>query len=104
MGLYGEPSGSINMQKALLCLDFLHEMLYALRFCETGGIFGYIDTPDEKLTISFMCDLPSEFLFEIEAFAENFQKVMASGGFAVRIIQEDPSIRLVLREGGKRDE
>lgn len=97
---YGDLAGTLPLPKAILCLDFFRDLFLALRNCESGSIFVYADAPDEKLTISFLCDLPSEFIKILEAFSESKRHMLSQNGFALHAVSEDPSLRLVLRKEG----
>ncbi|MGI5879846.1 MAG: hypothetical protein ACOX6L_04520 [Syntrophomonadaceae bacterium] len=95
---YGEFTGKLPLPKAILCLNFLHDLFFALRDCASGTIFVHADTPDEKLTISFLCDLPPEFFKILEAFSESKRPILYKNGFNLHVVSEDPSLRLVLRK------
>lgn len=96
--LYGEPVGTIRLHSAVLYLDFFRDLLSSLRKCETGSIFGYASTSQGSLTISLLSDLPPVILAKLEAFAENKQQELAAGGITLRLIQEEPCLRMVLSE------
>jgi len=100
---YGEFTGTLPLPKAILCLDFLRDLFFALRDCESGSIFVHADAPDEKLTISFLCDLPPEYIEILKAFSESKRQMLFKNGFSLHIVFEEPSLRLVLRKGGACD-
>ncbi|MCM1566398.1 MAG: hypothetical protein NC238_10700 [Dehalobacter sp.] len=100
---YGHFTGTLPLPNAILCLDFLRDLFFALRDCESGSIFVHADAPDEKLTISFLCDLPPEFIVILEAFSESKRPMLSKNGFNLHVIPEDPSLRLVLRKEGEFD-
>jgi hypothetical protein len=101
--IYGDLNGTLPLPKAILCLDFFRDLFLGLHHCEFGSIFVHVDGPDEKLTISFLCDLPSEFTKILEVFCESKQKILSQNGFTLRAVSEDPSLRLVLQKEEEYD-
>lgn len=95
---YGEFAGTLPLPTAILYLDFLRDFFFALRDCESGSIFVYTDTPDEKPTVSFLCDLPPKFIEILEAFSESKRPMLSKNGFHLHVVPEDPSLRLILRK------
>lgn len=101
---FGEFAGTLPLPKAILYLDFVHDLFLALRDCASGSIFVHVDEQDDTPAIRFLCDLSPKYVEALEAFSEGRRTILAGKGLDLCAVAEDPSLRLILREEGKSDD
>jgi hypothetical protein len=102
IALYGEPTGTVGLQQAILCLDFSCNLFVALHDCQSGSLFVHAGGADQKLKLGFLCDFSPEFLGAAETFAENKRSVLAAGGFSLDILRRPLPASGSEKGGGKR--